>query len=201
MASSCRRARSSISAFARVRGNVDARAGARVRTDQASIGGNITCEGCVLERLIFTPVGGNVKIDEAPDGTFIFGSSIGGGLEIVESTGSVFLFFVSGSSIEGSLKFELGTGFGLIAGSSTIGGNVQIVKSGEHRLLNNEIGGNVQVVENTGTFPTEIARQRHRRQSPVREERAAASWWIQHRTQEAGPVRRALRRLLWSLTR
>jgi hypothetical protein len=145
-------------AFAQLGGNLEARQGSRLRADGARIGGNLKCEACVLERLVFTPVGGNAKLEKSPDGGFVFGSTINGGLEIVESTGRTFVFFVSGASIGGDLKFEKGAGFGLIATSNTIRGNVQVLKSSDHRLIQNQVSGNVQVVENRGTFPSEISR-------------------------------------------
>jgi hypothetical protein len=138
-----------------VRGDVSAREGASVSTISARIDGSFTCDRCVLHQLAFSHVGRNVELDRARTGTLIIASVVGGHLTMAESTGTG-QFSVFSSTIGGDLTFEKNAGF-VYASSNTVGGNVQLLKSGRAELHHNRVGESMQVFKNHSSFPLVIA--------------------------------------------
>jgi hypothetical protein len=138
-----------------VQGNVSAREGASASILSARIDGSFTCDRCVLRQLAFTQVGRNVELDRARDGTLILASVVGGHLSMAESTGTG-QFSVFSSTIDGNLTFEKNAGF-VFASSNTVGGNVQLLKSGRAELHHNRVGRNMEVYKNRSSFPLVIA--------------------------------------------
>ncbi len=148
----------------KIEGNVDALSGALTGAFEASIGRSYRCHDCVFEDVAFSSVGKNVEVRGADDGDFIVGSTIGGNLEIVDSTVGVFAFAVLGNTIAGSVTLRGNEGaFGIE--DNSIGGQLTIVENeileslctpdtcppfGNGHVDRNDVGRSIEVYGNTG---------------------------------------------------
>ncbi len=109
-----------------IEGNVDALAGTMTGAFEASIGRSYRCHECVFEDVVFSNVGKHVEVRGAADGDFIVGSTIGGNLDIRDTTVGNFALAILGNSVGGSVMLKGNTGAMGIE-DNTIGGRLEVV--------------------------------------------------------------------------
>jgi hypothetical protein len=144
--------------------SVDVLAGALTGMFESSVGGSYRCHDCVFEDVVFSNVGKHVEVTGADDGDFIVGSTIGGNLEIRDSSVGEFAFAILGNSIGGDVTLKGNTGaWGIedntIGRSLTISGN-EVLESlctpetcppfGNGHVDRNVIGRSMTVSGNSG---------------------------------------------------
>ena len=150
--------------------SVDVLSGASTGMFEATVGGSYRCHDCVFEDVVFSTVGKHVEVRGADDGDFIIDSTIGGNLDIRDSTVGAFAFAILGNSIGGDVTLRgnagaVGVENNTIGRSLTLAGN-EILESqctpetcppfGNGHVDRNVVGRSMTVSGNSGE-PTSIS--------------------------------------------